>query len=496
MRQLKIIKYPPFDLLLVPLVVLSLFYLVVLQLESDSKQNDMSIERRPNNNQISLDTVEIHAPQNPKMMMKARRVPRANRSRSYSPISSVGSAISYSNSREETLQSIKENKIQSVADNSISTFSVDVDTGGYTNIRRLMNMGQLPKRNQIRTEEIINYFNYNYPAPLSREQAFIITTGLTQSPWNENSHIMQIGMKGYVQVVDRLPNSNIVFLVDVSGSMDHENKLPLAKKSLKLLTNNLRKADRISIVTYAGSTSVLLPSTSGMDKSIILMAIEQLGAGGSTAGESGLKLAYLQAQKGFIKGGNNRIVMMTDGDFNVGINSVESIKQLVKEKRKTGVYLSTVGFGTGNYRDDMMEQMADHGNGSYFYIDNYREAQRVFERNLRANLYAIAKDVKIQVEFNPSTVSEYRLVGYENRLLHKADFRNDKVDAGDIGQGHSVTAIYEITLVGNQGAINSKRYASETFRSNNHSNELAYVKLRYKPIGAQTSKLMVKTINA
>jgi Ca-activated chloride channel family protein len=393
----------------------------------------------------------------------------------------------------ETYQPIQGNKIKQVSKDSISTFSVDVDTGGYTNIRRILESGHLPERDQVRTEEFINYFDYEYPSPATQQEAFSITTDVTPSPWNSNSHLLHIGLKGFAEDPRDLPDSNIVFLVDISGSMDDENKLPLVKKSLMLLAKNLRSTDKISIVTYAGSTQVMLPPTYGSEKGIIQSAIQYLGAGGSTAGESGLKLAYAQAQIGFIPKGNNRIIMMTDGDFNVGLSSVEALNKMVKEKRKTGIYLSTIGFGMGNYRDDVLEQIADHGNGFYFYIDSYREALRVFQKNFRSNIFAIAKDVKIQVEFNPAQVSEYRLIGYENRILDRQDFSNDKVDAGEVGQGHTVTAIYELTLVGSPKKVARKRYSPST-TAKHQSNELAFVQLRYKPLDSHLSLLKQKSI--
>lgn len=485
-------KHPPYDLLIIPVIVFFCFYAVVLQMHGSKVQ-----ERLPNleKNGAALINLQI-AEENEDAQFVMRRAsqpamyPRAARL-SFSTGNYEGvPTINYKST--ETYQALDSNVINLASEKPVSTFSADVDSGGFSNIRRILNSGQLPERNQIRTEEIINYFTYDYPKPLSKEQPFIITTDITKSPWNKSSHLLQIGIKGFEEKVESLPISNIVFLVDISGSMDSDKKLPLVKQSLKLLTKNLRPNDRISLVTYAGNTQVVLSSTKGSDKSLIRMAIDQLGAGGSTAGESGLRLAYLEAERGFIASGNNRIIMMTDGDFNVGLSGVDEMKRLVEEKRKLGVYLSTAGFGTGNYRDDMMEQMADHGNGIYFYIDSYTEAVRVFERNLRSNLFAIAKDVKIQVEFDPSQISEYRLVGYENRLLDQADFNNDKVDAGDIGQGHSVTALYEITLVGSDGKIGQNRYGSKAINYNSTSNELAFVKLRYKPIDSEKSMLITK----
>lgn len=487
-------KNIPYDLILVPIFVLLCFYLVVFQLEQSIEVQQFLTVEKEQSNLLSLRSVENSSGFS-HMQRSVQHVAQYPRVSSFSAMKfHFDEPIQVSRSFSETYQDLKSNKIRLVSENPVSTFSVDVDTGGFSNIRRMLNNGFLPKRNQIRTEEIINYFEYEYTAPLSKEIPFSLVTNLINSPWNKESHLLHIGLKGYEEKIDLLPNSNIVFLVDVSGSMQDENKLSLIKKALKLLTNNLRDKDRISLVTYAGSTDVILSSTRGSDKGSIIFAIDQLGAGGGTAGESGLRLAYQEAHRGFIENGNNRIIMMTDGDFNVGLNSVKDLKELVVKKRETGIYLSTVGFGAGNYREDMMEQIADYGNGIYFYIDSYAEAERVFERNLRSNLFAIAKDVKIQIEFNPKYVSEYRLVGYENRHLERADFNNDKVDAGEVGQGHSVTAIYEITMQGRSGKVDKSRYTQIFSDAKKHSDELAYLKLRYKPIGEINSKVIKNSI--
>lgn len=489
------IQTPPYDLLLAPIAVLLCYYLVVFQLQHSEEVREELSHKNEISQLIAMESADSmiqYVPANPPTTL-------VHRSSVSSPmyLRVARNSFQYGALLErsvETFQELDYNGIRLASDKPVSTFSVDVDTGGFANIRRILNSGQLPEKNQIRVEEIINYFSYSYPKPESKEQPFSITTGITSSPWNKGSHLLRIGLLGFAEEIKQLPNSNIVFLVDVSGSMDDENKLPLAKRALRLLSNNLRDDDRISLVTYAGNTQVILSSIAGSEKDTIRMAIGKLNARGATAGESGLKLAYNEALKGFIEGGNNRIIMMTDGDFNVGLNSVDEMKRLVEKKRKSGVFLSTVGFGTGNYREDMMEQMADHGNGIYFYIDNYAEAVRVFERNLRSNLFAIAKDVKIQVEFNPSVVSEYRLVGYENRKLNKEDFNNDKVDAGDVGQGHSVTALYEITYVENSGKIEPIRYKNEVDSVSKHSDEVAFIKLRYKPKDSNESRLLEKPV--
>lgn len=503
----------PYDLLLVPVAVLLCFYLVVFQLEQPTIG---ILDKVQEKNLVSLHFQEVNDTQS--LMMRKSMTPSYPRVASFSlNLASIqgastmgGSSYSVNRSNSavhhfpqevnstETNQTLSYNSIKQVTENPVSTFSTDVDTGGFANIRRLLSAGQMPNEDQIRTEEIINYFSYDYPRPASMDKPFSITTEMTPSPWNKDSHLLQIGLRGFEQDVSQLPNSNIVFLVDVSGSMADFNKLPLVKRSLNLITKNLRTEDRVSIVVYAGRTQVLLSSTPGSDKNKIYSVISTLGAGGSTAGESGLKLAYQEAEKGRIKNGNNRIILMTDGDFNVGLSGVDEMVRLVKSKRKIGIFLSTVGFGQGNYREDMMEQIADHGDGVYFYIDSYQEAIRVFERNLRSNLFAIAKDVKIQIEFNPNQVSEYRLVGYENRMLNREDFNNDKVDAGDIGQGHTVTAIYEITLNGKTTKVDPSRYLSknreEQQNNQKYKDEIAFVKLRYKPVNSHASRRLTKKI--
>ncbi|RDH81714.1 MAG: hypothetical protein DIZ80_15390 [endosymbiont of Galathealinum brachiosum] len=382
----------------------------------------------------------------------------------------------------------------------VSTFSVDVDTGAYSNVRRFLNQGQLPQRDAVRTEELINYFSYNYEYPKSKSQPFTINTEIAPTPWNEYSHLVHIGLQAYQSHNEQRPASNLVFLVDVSGSMHTRDKLQLLKSGLKLLVNNLNKNDRISIVTYAGSTGVVLKPTKGDQTSDITMALDNLTAGGSTNGASGIKLAYQMAQKSFIKGGVNRIVLATDGDFNVGVTDFEALKQIVEEKRKTGISLTTLGFGRGNYNDHLMEQLADVGNGNYSYIDNLNEARKVLVEEMNSTLNTVANDVKIQVEFNPDQVSEYRLIGYENRALKQEDFNNDKVDAGDIGESHSVTALYEVTFTDSAvKQIDNNRYSKTVSDSSQadsvkHNNELAFLRLRYKKDSHSTSQLIEKPI--
>ncbi|MDB5802667.1 MAG: hypothetical protein JWL63_3606 [Rhodocyclales bacterium] len=404
----------------------------------------------------------------------------------------------------ERYKAISDNPVHLAAEAPVSTFSIDVDTGSYSNMRRFLNQGRLPPGDAVRVEELVNYFPYDYALPRDG-RPFAVHTELSAAPWAADKVLLRIGIKGQDIAKQNLPPANLVFLVDVSGSMNSADKLPLLKSSLKLLVNEIgqqrdaqhREQDRITLVTYAGNTAVTLPPTPLSERGRILAAIDALNAGGGTNGASGINLAYQMAQQGFIKGGINRILLATDGDFNVGITNFEQLKNMVEEKRKSGVSLSTLGFGTGNYNDQLMEQLADAGDGAYSYIDNLMEGHKVLVSEMTSSLATIARDVKIQVEFNPATVKEYRLVGYENRMLAREDFNNDKVDAGDIGAGHTVTALYELTLAGQQGLVDPLRYgvsgaaASVAGRKTSASGEeLAHVKLRYKQPTAQTSELM------
>ncbi|WP_434032963.1 vWA domain-containing protein [Cupriavidus sp. a3] len=389
---------------------------------------------------------------------------------------------------------IEENGVKLVAQAPVSTFSIDVDTGSYSNMRRLLNAGRLPPADAVRVEELLNYFPYDYAQPADG-RPFAVHTALAPAPWHPSNVLLRIGIKGKDIASGALPPANLVFLVDVSGSMDSPDKLPLLKSSLKLLVNRLRAQDRITLVTYASGTRVALPPTPGSDKAAISAAIDQLVAGGSTAGASGIALAYQAAQQGFIAGGINRVLLATDGDFNVGVTDFRQLKGMVEEKRKSGVSLSTMGFGTGNYNEQLMEQLADAGDGAYSYIDNLMEGNKVLANEMSSTLATIARDVKIQVEFNPATVKEYRLIGYENRMLAREDFNNDKVDAGDIGAGHTVTALYELTLAGQPGLVDPLRYqptapTTPTGPASGRDGELAHVKLRYKLPAASTSQLM------
>ena len=399
----------------------------------------------------------------------------------------------YQTAYREQYQKLASNPVQAVLEQPVSTFSIDVDTGGYANVRRFLNSGSLPPKDAVRLEELVNYFPYAYPLPKG-DTPFGVSTELARSPWNANALLLRVAIRADDLKVEALPPANLVFLVDVSGSMDRQDGLPMVQGSLKLLVDQLRPQDRVALVTYAGNANVVLVSTAGSEKAKIRAAIDQLSAGGSTAGESGIQLAYQQAQLGFIEQGINRILLATDGDFNVGISDFDSLKQLAVDKRKTGVSLTTLGFGTDNYNEQLMEQLADAGDGNYAYIDNLREARKVLVEQLSSTLSVVAKDVKIQLEFNPAEVSEYRLLGYENRALQREDFSNDKVDAGEIGAGHRVTALYEIVPAGGKGWLEPLRYAASSKASAHNADgkpaELAMLRLRYKLPQQSRSQLL------
>jgi len=378
------------------------------------------------------------------------------------------------------------NPLKLASESPVSTFSIDVDSGAYANVRRMLNEGRMPPQDAVRIEEMINYFSYDYQPPSSRKQPFRVTAEMAAAPWNSANRLLHIGIKGYEMDRSQLPASNLVFLVDVSGSMRSADKLGLLKSSLKMLTHQLSAKDRISLVVYAGASGVVLKPTAGNRHASIAAALDQLQAGGSTNGGAGIQLAYAMAEQAFIKGGINRIILATDGDFNVGTVNFEALTDLVEAKRKTGISLTTLGFGRGNYNDQLMEQLADKGNGNYAYIDTINEARKVLVDEIGSTLMTIAKDVKIQVEFNPAVVKEYRLIGYENRMLKREDFNNDKVDAGEIGAGHTVTALYEITLVDGKGLIDPLRYGKEKIVQSK-SDEIAMLRLRYKQAEDQSS---------
>ena len=380
----------------------------------------------------------------------------------------------------ETYKEIKENSFVAVAQQPVTTFSADVDRAAYANVRRIIGYGQIPPKDAVRIEEMVNYFDYDYPAPEEGSVSPLrVSPELAPAPWNPNHLLLRIGLQAKKIDLAQAPPSNIVFLIDVSGSMDEENKLPLLKSSFKMLLGQLRPDDKIAIVTYANGTKVALPSTSVKDKEKIIKVLDNLYASGGTSGGRGIQLAYEQAQKSFIKNGNNRIILATDGDFNIGINNTTDLEKFIEKQRESGIYMSVLGFGIGNYRDDMAETIADKGNGNYAYIDNITEAKKVLVNELSGTLFAVAKDVKLQLEFNPKYVKEYKLIGYENRMLANEDFTNDKKDAGEIGAGHTVTALYE--LVPSDGKVaQSLRYQSQELNEKGKGNELGFLKIRYK----------------
>ncbi|KUJ61614.1 hypothetical protein AR687_11785 [Flavobacteriaceae bacterium CRH] len=399
---------------------------------------------------------------------------------------------------QEDYYAFVENAFESPKTAPLSTFSIDVDNASYTNIRRFINNGQEVPKDAVRVEEMVNFFKYNYPQPKG-EHPFSINTELSYSPWNSKNQILRIGLQGKNIPTDDLPASNLVFLIDVSGSMADDNKLPLLQESMKILVNELRAKDNVAIVVYAGAAGLVLPPTSGDEKETIIDALDDLKAGGSTAGGAGIELAYKIASENFIKGGNNRVILATDGDFNVGGSSNSDMEKLIEQKRKTGVFLTCLGYGMGNYKDSKMETLADKGNGNYAYIDNIQEANRFLGKEFKGSMFAIAKDVKIQIEFNPKQVQAYRLIGYENRKLRAEDFKNDAIDAGELGSNHTVTALYEIIPAGVSSDYlkeqpDALKYTKTETNSNNYSNELATIKFRYKKPDGDKSIEMVNVI--
>ncbi|MCJ8155319.1 von Willebrand factor type A domain-containing protein [Chryseobacterium sp. SSA4.19] len=393
---------------------------------------------------------------------------------------------------DEEYNALIENPFESTKNQPLSTFSIDVDNASYSNIRRMINYGSTVDKDAVRVEEMLNYFRYDYPQP-ENKQPFSINTEYSDAPWNPGHKLLKIGLQGKNIAMDDLPDSNIIFLIDVSGSMDESNKLPLLKTSLKVLVNQLRPQDKVGIVVYAGNAGMVLAPTSAAEKETITNALDHLQAGGSTAGGAGIELAYKLARENFIKGGNNRVVLATDGDFNVGASSAKDLETLIEEKRKTGIFLTCLGYGMSNYKDNRLETLADKGNGNYAYIDNLQEANKFLGKEFAGSMFAIAKDVKIQIEFNPKFVKSYRLIGYENRKLRNEDFTNDKIDAGELGSGHTVTALYEVIPAGISSVFAPKetqlKYSS-TINPKNFGDELATIKFRYKkPDGDKSTEL-------
>ena len=393
----------------------------------------------------------------------------------------------------EAYARIEDNRFLTASSNPLSTFSIDVDAASYSNVRRFLSQGTLPPADAVRLEELVNYFSYAYPDHTG-SHPFAVNTDVGSCPWDRDHRLVRIGLQAKHVATRDLPPSNLVFLIDVSGSMQSEDKLPLVKQAFRALVQELRPEDRVAIVVYAGAAGLVLPSTSGADKATILEAIDRLEAGGSTAGGAGLRLAYDVARENYLPEGNNRLILATDGDFNVGLSSDAEMIRLVETRREEGTFLTVLGFGTGNLKDTKMEQMADKGNGHYAYIDNFREAHKVFVREFGGTLFTVAKDVKIQVEFNPARVQAYRLLGYENRVLAKEDFADDKKDAGEIGAGHAVTALYEVVPVGAPPvavAGDSLTYQQVTLKPTaSRSNDLLTVRLRYKEPTGTRSRLL------
>lgn len=400
----------------------------------------------------------------------------------------------------EEYDAIDDNIFREVKSSPLSTFSIDVDNASYSNMRRFINNGQMPPKDAVRIEEMINYFTYDYPQP-KNEEPFSINTEVSKCPWNPDHQLVHIGLQGKRIATEDLPPSTLVFLIDVSGSMQHYNKLPLLKSAFRLLVNELRPQDHVSMVVYAGAAGVVLPATAGNQKKEILAAIDKLEAGGSTAGGAGINLAYEIAQKNFKEGGNNRVVIATDGDFNVGASSNAEMERLIAQQRESGVFLTVLGFGMGNYKDSKLEGLADKGNGNYAYIDNILEAKKVLVSEFGGTMFTIAKDVKLQIEFNPANVKGYRLIGYENRTLQNEDFNNDKKDAGDLGAGHSVTALYEIIPADSEKSpylnpVDDLKYQRPTEQISNatQTKELLTIKLRYKKPEGSRSHLLEEIV--
>ena len=421
---------------------------------------------------------------------------------SAAPASSSSLGVEREAAVRERYQPFEDHREARVLERPVSTFSVDVDTGAYANVRRMLEAGSMPPRDAVRVEEFINYFPYDYPAPRRLDRPFSVTADVTPTPWNRETFLMRIGIKGYEVEREQRPAANLVFLVDVSGSMASADKLPLLVRSLKMLAAELTNRDRIALVVYAGSTGVVLEPTPGDLKDRIFRALDGLKAGGSTAGGAGLALAYRMAGRGWIEGGINRVILATDGDFNVGVSDVEALTRMIEEKRDSGIALTTLGFGTGNYNEHLMEQLANVGNGNYAYIDRLSEARKVLVESLDATLLTIAKDVKVQVEFNPAVISSYRLIGYENRALKPRDFGDDRVDAGEIGAGHAVTALYEVRLAVHGRAWSEPLRYRDAWKTviwepmHPVSAEFAFVALRYKSPEGGPSRVIEQPLSA
>jgi len=437
------------------------------------------------------------APASGEIVMEEMAVEGAAPLEPMAPVNAAPAGESIVDFNTEEYDRIYENEFLEALSNPLSTVSIDVDTASYSNTRRFLNDSQLPPPDAVRIEEFINYFNYDYPQP-EGDDPFSINVEVSEAPWNATHQLVHVGLQGLDVPKDELPDSNLVFLLDVSGSMNHPNKLPLVKQGFRLLVDQMSERDSVAIVVYAGAAGLVLPPTHGDNKAAILEAIDNLEAGGSTAGGEGIQLAYQVAGDNFIEGGNNRVILATDGDFNVGPSSDAELIRLIEEKREDGIFLSILGFGTGNLKDSKMEQLADSGNGNYAYLDSIREANKVLVSEMAGTLLTIAKDVKIQIEFNPAKVKAYRLIGYENRLLAKEDFADDTKDAGELGAGTAVTFLYEIMPVGADEALRStpelKYQDTEVSDEAQQSNELLNLQLRYKQPDGEESILMVHPV--
>jgi Ca-activated chloride channel family protein len=479
----------------------------VIMEDREAPDNAMASQDELQKSKIQISAVDIRSVENNKSIeiaeLREYKVVAGEREVS-TPFMSVESPRD-DNLQNEEYSRFTENKFRLAKEEPLSTFSVDVDAASYSNMRRFINRGALPNKDAIRIEELINYFSYDYPEPTGKDPVRI-TAEVGSCPWNNQNRLVRIGLKARNMAGDNLPASNFVFLIDVSGSMNGPTRLDLVKSSLKLLTNNLREKDRVAIVVYASATGLVLPSTSGSNKQKIKEALDNLKAGGSTAGGAGIRLAYKIAGQNFITGGNNRIILCTDGDFNVGVSDNDGLQKLIEEERKSGVFLSILGYGMGNYKDSKMQTLAQAGNGNHAYIDNLQEANKVLVNEFGATMYTVAKDVKLQLEFNPAKVQAYRLVGYETRLLNKEDFNDDTKDAGEMGAGHTVTALYEVIPVGVRsnlpGNVDPLKYRNEPsntaqydFNPNIYP-DLLTIKLRYKePDSAKSRKMEIPLID-
>jgi Ca-activated chloride channel homolog len=415
-------------------------------------------------------------------------------------VGDIAPTFGYQDQGRDNFETIEANPVKVAAEEPVSTFSIDVDTASYSFMRASLNNGVLPQEDAVRVEELINYFPYDYAGPAEAGEPFAAHVQVMQTPWNAETKLLHIGIKGFDIAVAEQPRANLVFLIDTSGSMDAPNKLPLLINAMKLLVDTLRPEDKVSIVAYAGSAGTILEPTAAADKAKIIAALENLGAGGSTAGAEGIRQAYQLAEQSFVEGGVNRVILATDGDFNVGITDIDELQSFVEREREDGIFLSVLGFGMGNYNDQLMQALSDNGNGAAAYIDTLAEARKVLVEEATSTLFPIAKDVKVQVEFNPATVAEYRLIGYETRLLNREDFNNDRIDAGEIGSGHTVTALYEITPAGSPAAlVDNLRYgaapSATTATTQDKTNEYGFLRIRYKLPEENESRLIETPIS-